>query len=133
MLWLRWKYGLWGASENQLYDKTKRCTNDTKGVQNKIKFQLCELLFLFLDFVLHFVILIWCIEKISFCEGEDLNLYIYFSLTFLKWVRRNFDMIWHLFLFIIFLIKFINLKVFSNFYTIQTFKDSKIKQNDNHS
>lgn len=37
MLLLGWKYELWGASENQLYDKTKWCTNDTMGVFNKMK------------------------------------------------------------------------------------------------
>jgi hypothetical protein len=37
MLWLGWKYGLWSANENQLYDKTKGCINVTMGVFNKMK------------------------------------------------------------------------------------------------
>jgi hypothetical protein len=37
MLWLGWKYGLWDASENQFYDKTKGYIIDTMGVFNKMK------------------------------------------------------------------------------------------------
>jgi hypothetical protein len=52
MLWLGWKYVLWGASENQFYDKTKRCTNDTMDVLNKMKQN-----FNFLKFYFHLLIL----------------------------------------------------------------------------